>query len=39
MVPRSVVTLEAIPMVGSGKKDYPAVARLLAALDIHALAS
>jgi len=39
MVPRAVVTVEAIPVFGSGKRDYPGVARLLAARDIHALAS
>jgi acyl-[acyl-carrier-protein]-phospholipid O-acyltransferase/long-chain-fatty-acid--[acyl-carrier-protein] ligase len=39
MVPRSVVTVDAIPVFGSGKRDYPGVARLLAARDIHALAS
>ena len=39
MVPRSVVTVDAIPVFASGKRDYPAVARLLAARDIHALAS
>jgi acyl-[acyl-carrier-protein]-phospholipid O-acyltransferase/long-chain-fatty-acid--[acyl-carrier-protein] ligase len=30
-VPRSVVTVDAIPLLGTGKTDYPAVARLLAA--------
>ena len=38
-LPRSVVTVDAIPVFGSGKRDYPGVARLLAARDIHALAS
>ncbi len=31
MVPRSMVTVDAIPLLGSGKIDYPSVERLLAA--------
>ena len=36
MVPRSIVTVETIPTFGSGKRDYPGVARLLATRDIEA---
>ena len=32
MVPRSIVPVDAIPVLGSGKIDYPAVERLLGAL-------
>ena len=31
MVPRRFVTVDAVPLLGSGKVDYPAVERLLAA--------
>jgi hypothetical protein len=35
-VPRAIVVVEAIPVFGSGKRDYPAVARLLAARESEA---